>query len=67
MAVIVPMPPPRSKPSRTADAEAGATILFFTGVRYVRDEEDGYDDREMDFELVQSLAEGEGANALICL
>lgn len=39
MATILPLPAPRSRTAPVTDPPAGATILFFTGIRYVRDEE----------------------------
>ena len=44
MATIVQMPTPRSRTDRAADDPNGATILFFTGIRYVRDEEPAYEE-----------------------
>lgn len=37
MAIIVQMPAPRLRSGEVAAIETGATILFFTGVRYERD------------------------------
>jgi hypothetical protein len=37
MAIIVKIPASRARISREPQAEDGATILFFTGVRYCRD------------------------------
>ena len=39
MATIVRMPAPAPRRAVQAETQSGATILFFTGVRYEREEE----------------------------
>jgi hypothetical protein len=67
MATIVTMPAQRPKRFRSDEAQAGARILFFTGIRYVRDdpseEEDETDTTTMLHDADQDL--DLGALALI--
>lgn len=67
MAIIVKMPAARSRPSPPAEVEAGATILFFTGVRYCRDEDDDDTDHDGVFESAAGASTDEDATVLVCL
>lgn len=55
MATIVRMPAPPPRRTVQADTQSGATILFFTGVRYERDEEPEADPDRPDFVSVVSI------------
>ena len=46
MATIVPLPAHRRGAPASVEGEGGAIILFFTGVRYVRETEADLDDDE---------------------
>jgi hypothetical protein len=46
MATIVPLPARRQGAPASVEQEGGAIILFFTGVRYVRETEADLDDDE---------------------
>ena len=56
MAIIVQMPSPRPRAAEAATIEAGATILFFTGVRYERDIDFEVEDPDCDVELELALS-----------
>ena len=52
MATIVKLPTAHQKRVPSTDLREGATILFFTGVRYVRDTEPDADDEASDTETL---------------
>lgn len=67
MATIVRMPAPAPRRAVQAETQSGATILFFTGVRYERDEEPETADDLDSLDLVSAAPALAEASACLAL